>query len=347
MQEILKFAENRTISPTDTYQIVFLCSFITNQYFVWVVLVLLLNIGNWKRPVIIVLFFHWLFRSIGDILTSFKELIPRQFNKWPYSNKGWTYPYGVASLFWYLSEIIGDWYPLLRTKAIINNPQKIRVVYVICITFNIVKITQFYNFITYIPFKIVNGMPSDTTYFKDLGNHRIKQWGNVIVQLIISFLYDLAVIRILKTQIFNKIKRDIMRKNRFIANFKFISEYRIKISMISTIIAFPFLFCFSFLCISQTFSRKNNTISSLSAESIRQCVLNINYSLMYIDQILLRFFVERNKNNKEKYKNSSPLNYSNHYKLKYYPNSSSFSSQHEQTYASKHKYLELDYININ
>ncbi|KAG4104470.1 hypothetical protein H8356DRAFT_1369857 [Neocallimastix lanati (nom. inval.)] len=348
MQVILNRGENFTIPLTvDIYQTIYCNSFFTNQYFVWVCLLLLVNKGNWKRPVIIVLILHWLFRSMGDFITNHRDLLPRKFNQWPYSNEGWTIPFGVAGIFWYSSEIIGDWYPLLRTKAIVSNSKKIVMIYVICIFYNLVKVAQFFNNITFIPFKEVNGEPSDISYFQDFGTHAIRQWGIVILQLIVSFIYDLAVIRTFKTQIFNKIKNDMLKKNTFITNFKFISEYRIKFSMMATIVSFPFIFGFSFLCVSQMINRRKGEIPMESAEIIRQCVLNINYTLMYIDQILLRFFVDRNNRSKDQYINPSPLSFG-HYRLKFNPSSNTSSQYETASNATKHhKYFELEKIISN
>jgi hypothetical protein len=45
---------------------------ITNEYFAWTCLVLIVSQNNWKRPINFLLILHWLLRSIGDMfLNSF------------------------------------------------------------------------------------------------------------------------------------------------------------------------------------------------------------------------------------------------------------------------------------
>eukprot|EP00833_Pecoramyces_ruminatium_P011849 jgi/Orpsp1_1/1185881/evm.model.c7180000095808.1 len=308
MQSLLA---DKSPSPNiDSYQKSFPGAYITSQYFMWTCLVLFLNRKNWKRPVVMVLFLHWFLRSTGDVLLNVADLMPRYFDDWPFSNEGWIYPFGIASVFWYLSEIIGDWYPLLRTKAIIKNPQKIKMVYLICILYNMVKVVQLYYYFTFIPFRVVMYQQTNDNYNEDLARFKARQWTNVMIQLIISFFYDLIIIFLMRTQLFNKMKQDYTLNNynnnnnnrrnsqfdkhhQFLTRFKFISEYRIVISMAATIIAFPVLLGFSFLCIKK-YRGETSTIDDNSADGIRQCVLSINYTLMYIDQILLRFFVEQN-----------------------------------------------------
>ncbi|OUM57810.1 hypothetical protein PIROE2DRAFT_21438 [Piromyces sp. E2] len=283
----------------------FIGSFICNQYFVWTVLVLFLNYKKWKRTVIVILVLHWLFRSIGDVFLNYQDFIPRKYkSKWPFSNENWFYCFGIASIFWYISEIFGDWYPLLRTTAIIRNRKKIRIVYFICGLYNMIKLVQMYFYLTYTPFR---DLPEPQTpkedeefnkiYQADLGKFKALTWGNVVVQLVISFFYDLCIIIALRKNLFNKLrdKSSNMKENenRFLTKFKFISEYRIIISLIATIISFPIIVCFALFILGQYRANKD-VIADGQADGIRQSVLSINYTLMYVDQILLRFFVEEN-----------------------------------------------------
>ncbi|KAL6625529.1 hypothetical protein U3516DRAFT_538341 [Neocallimastix sp. 'constans'] len=345
MQTIIEKVENGVQPlPFDSYQIIIFSFFRKNQFFIWTCLVLLLNINKWKRLAIIVLFLHWLLRSIGDTINNFNNILPLQFPEWPRSNERWIYPFGIAGFFWYASEIIGDWYPLLRTKAIIRNKKKIRILYFICITYNIIKIIQFYNGITFIPFRIVNGVPTREFYKEDMGTHKLKYWGNNITQLIISLVYDITVITTLKSQVFNKMNKEVRNKSKFLTKFKFVSEYRIIFSMIATILAFPFLLGFGFLCVKQI-----DNIPDVEADFIRQCVLNVNYTLMYIDQILLHFFVEsnNNNNNNNNNKNKRLLNSQPHYLNLEYSHSDTYdfngkSNSYNTSSLSKYKYLQLE-----
>jgi len=62
----------------------------------------------------------------------------------------------------------------------------------------------------------------------------------------------------------------------------------------STLILLPFIFWIAYNTAS--YSSKNvNKISLINPESIRQSVLNINYIFMYIDQILLNYYIKNTK----------------------------------------------------
>jgi len=283
----------------------FVLSFIGNQYFVWTCIVLILNYKKWKRPVIIILVLHWLFRSIGDVFLNHQEFIPRKYvDNWPFSNQNWFYCFGVASIFWYISEIFGDWYPLLRTTAIIRNRKKIIIVYFICGAYNILKLVQMYFYLTYIPFRDLPVPKTDSEkdefnkmYQADLGKFKSLTWGNVAVQFVISFFYDLCIIMALRKNLFNKLRDKAgslkENENKFLMRFKFISEYRIIISLSATIIVFPLIVGFALFMIKQ-YTTGGDVVADNPADAVRQCVLSINYTLMYVDQILLRFFVDEN-----------------------------------------------------
>eukprot|EP00833_Pecoramyces_ruminatium_P008910 jgi/Orpsp1_1/1182942/evm.model.c7180000083231.1 len=331
MQELISYGERSGLNQSeinalpmnmaDAYQGNNLLCFITNQYFVWTCLVLLLNFKNWKRPVVIILFLHWFLRCIGDCLYYSYDFFEKKSEKWPYSNVGWLYSFGVASIFWYSSEIIGDWYPLLRTTAIIKNNDKLKMVYITCFLCNIVKIVQMFNYVTYVPFSkgyYVSKEILDYQHDVDERNYKFKQWVNVAIQQIFSLLYDLAVILALKKNVFNNmknIKKDGSSGNTFLYKFKLISEYRIYLSMIITIIGIPFIFGFTSVVVYVSLRNNINPkeqsyIDDTRADILRRIVLSFNYNLMYIDQILLRFFVEQNSHTKKINNNMSP-NYIN------------------------------------
>ncbi|OUM60677.1 hypothetical protein PIROE2DRAFT_13494 [Piromyces sp. E2] len=187
--------------------------------------------SHWKRPVIIMLIIHWVTRFIGDILREIMLLGKKEPNtNWPHSNKNWLIGQALAHTFWLISEIIGDWYPLVRTKAVTNN-KKMKIFGIYC-------------------------------YYKD-------------------FPMDLRVM----------------------------DENGVKIRMKQY---------------NQTNINSYHTTDS-GIEQLRQTVLNINYNLMYIDQILLILFVEKNN---LKPKDSSKSSFSS---------SNSKSTQNNTNY-SYHKY---------
>lgn len=95
-------------------------------------------------------------------------------------------------------------------------------------------------------------------------------------------------------------------KNTFLEKFKQISELRIILSMIISIIFLPFLTFFIVSLIRQYHKSKVNSYSTVDTgiEQLRQVVLSFNFTLMYIDQVLLKSIV-----NKKKYVIRSKVSY--------------------------------------
>eukprot|EP00833_Pecoramyces_ruminatium_P018178 jgi/Orpsp1_1/1192210/evm.model.d7180000091410.1 len=303
MQDLITFAEAHSGDSNlrvDVYQYVF-DSYIKNIFFPWVCLILLFNMKNWKRPVLLILIGHWFLRSTGDLLRNTLELRTKEPNlNWPGSLKNWYISNALANVFWLSGEIIGDWYPLIRLKAITNNSKKIRFIYVTCIIYNIAKIigmsSYFYGYPIDLRQKDEDGNPID-----DIIKARFRWWSSVTIIQIASFIYDISIIISMKTILFNKIQTyKNIGKNTFIIKFKQISEYRIIISMIASLCFLPFVIIFVIcLVIQLKQSNKRNINMETPIEQLRQVVLNFNYTMMYIDQILLRNVIERNQNQKK------------------------------------------------
>ncbi|OUM57472.1 hypothetical protein PIROE2DRAFT_17534 [Piromyces sp. E2] len=107
-------------------------SFIGNFFFPWLLLVLFLNRNRWKRSVIYLLIAFWVLFSIGIFFSNISYTIfhSSSIN----SNNAYQYIFWINTIygfFFYMAEIVGNWYLLIRTKAILGN-QKIPVVYVTC-----------------------------------------------------------------------------------------------------------------------------------------------------------------------------------------------------------------------
>ncbi|OUM65742.1 hypothetical protein PIROE2DRAFT_7156 [Piromyces sp. E2] len=175
---------------------------------------------------------------------------------------------------------------------------------------------QMYNYISYVPFGRTE-YPNDDDdktikedYFERSFNHKARQWIDIVFQLIFSVIYDLTVIYALRKNIFNKmaISSTSTRENKFLTRFKLISEYRIYISLIATIIGFPILSLYAIYIMIQYIRQIQEIKGSGEVDSIRNCILTINYTFMYIDQILLRFFVDENNESKKKSKSTTTEN---------------------------------------
>jgi len=296
---------------------------ILNGFLAWVFLIILVNRKNLKKPINILLILHYVFRTIGTAVFNSSNIRVNQnetpFAIFPYSRKNWNTSFCISNIFWVLDELCADWYPLLRTKAVTkNNPKKIRPVIAICLIFNCFKIYTIFSFF-FKPFYVIEDATKATIedYIK-LGQYKLYWWIIVAMIQIASFSYDLSVILTLRKCLFNKLKefQGVNASNYgFLERFKQISEYRIMFSIIASISFLPFIVGFSYICFFKplTSGGSYDTDTDFALENIRQTVININCNLMFIDQILLRFIVKRNKssNGYRSKQNSSTASYKN------------------------------------
>ncbi|KAG4099937.1 hypothetical protein H8356DRAFT_1036660 [Neocallimastix lanati (nom. inval.)] len=239
--------EIKSISVIDRIQMILL-SLIRSEFFPWILLIFILNKKNWKRPVIIILILHWLFRSVGDSLREIMELLPVPKDVktlWPNTNTRWIVGNAIAHVFWLGGEMVGDWYFYIRTKAVTKSKIKINIVYICCIVYNIGKFIGIVRYFVYLPID------------------------------------------------FNQVdKFKAFSQNAFMDKFKQISELRIFITMIVTLIFLPFIIAIVIFLINQY---HDNVVTFVDPDPIRQIPLSIYYNLIYIDQILLKYFVQDDK----------------------------------------------------
>ena len=323
-------------------------SFILNPFFMWVVLILLLNGKNWKRPVVLILIVHWIFRSIGDVFNNMIKLFPASYDDsdydfWPYNVKHWLLG-NLSNIFSLFGEIIGDWYPLLRTKAVTKDNKKIRVVFITCIIYNITKLLDIgYNFFIYFKAKdyYIENLSSydlDDPIFEKFDEFDLEAYMSkfqiflyfiILAMQITSIFYDISVICCLRKYLFNRINSyKTNDRTTFMEKFKQISEYRIIFSMIASLLfipfvvtgAFPFLLdCFPKVMKDNEVCLVRNSGNTDELGDIRRKFININFTLMYIDQILIRYYAAKN--------NTIHINSSNNVSLYTSKNKSQFNSQ--------------------
>ena len=324
MQKVIELANlhgNIYSENIDVYQVIY-NGFLRNDFFPWVlILFFTINKGNWKRPVTIVLIVHWILRSCGDVIFNFiplREYIPDHY--WPYSTENWYKSAALGNVFWLTGEIIADWYPLLRTKAVTNNNRgKIKYVYITCILYNIIKVVNIYCYFIDYPINL-SIKDENGNVVTEYAMFKIRWWIIIFIMNIISCAYDISVILALRKCIFNKLKEfNNFNENSFISKFKQVSEFRIICSMIASIIFLPVILLFVIYLLNTLNRTKDepNIPSDESIDNLRRVVINVNYNLMYIDQILLRIFAERSNSKKPSstyiYGSSSTIksNYSN------------------------------------
>ncbi|ORX54323.1 hypothetical protein BCR36DRAFT_17967 [Piromyces finnis] len=308
-----------------------LTKLIVSIFFPWTCIIFLITSKNRRKLIIILLVLHWLLRCIGDMFESSLGIYPKNIDKWPYGNEQWLKSYGIASIFWHLSEIIGDWYLLIRTKVIVRDKKQLRWVFITCGLYNIVKSLQMYTFLSYVPFRTgynYENPNQDDIYVLDMAENKFMKWSNVAFQQLCSLAYDISVIIALKRNVFNN-KESLnlvdSNGNSFLRKFKQISEYRIYLSILVTMCGIPLIFMYSLrvmYCRNSSIALKDyerleivgKFMDDQSIDSIRVLVLNFNYIFMYVDQFLLRYYVENNDQSTYNYSNShstpkSPLDY--------------------------------------
>ena len=275
-----------TNNKLDIFQYI-MNGYIFNKFFPWVLLILILNKGRLKRPVIFILVAHWFLKGTGIALKNSIYFNPKEEGKY---TKNW-YILSISQAFYICGEIVGDWYPLLRTKAVTGKKEALKKVYSSCIGFNFTKVLLILRYFI---------LPVDFRY-SDVSNQSSQTYSIIIyyclytIIFMASFVYDLTVILTLRKKVFNS--KDVeMDKNDFLDRFKKMSEYRIFITMAGSLMILPFL-------VSLLFIRKENCLSENSTcinEPLdyiigwfSYLIRDINYNMIYIDQILLKFYAER------------------------------------------------------
>ncbi|OUM69225.1 hypothetical protein PIROE2DRAFT_2931 [Piromyces sp. E2] len=136
---------------------------------------------------------------------------------------------------------------------------------------------------------------------KDENGKKVLDYINVMskkttlvgISLITSFIYDLSAILVLKRNIFNN--KNIITKNSFLEKFKHISEYRLYFSMIATSILIIF---YSLRIANMLFF--HSPVDLFNSYGLYLFIRNCNCYIMYIDQILIRYYY--NKENSTNYR---------------------------------------------
>ncbi|OUM64515.1 hypothetical protein PIROE2DRAFT_8674 [Piromyces sp. E2] len=303
MNILLYFGEKYITNENDVKQNSLL-KYITNIFFPWLCLTLVFNDKtNKKTSLTTILILHWFLKASGDVLSNIADFFPvsnndRINNYWPYTSDRWFIGNAVSSLFWICGEIIGDC-------------KKATLVLIICILYNISKIVGIISYFIVLPADC-RRINENGKLINNLLPHTKLWWSSVTVSIILNFLYNLSVIYAIKSEYYNK-KNNFKKYslNTFSDKFKTTSELRIIISSIANLIFLPFIgiIVYNMAYYAITDFQK---IMLINPESIRQAVININYHLLYIDQILLKQYVYKNNNNLERLsatkKNSKILN---------------------------------------
>jgi len=243
----------------------------TNSFTIWFVLILLLH-RNWKRTMgyLIIAFYvcNVIYESSQQITFTFSNVLP------PPQSFGGKLINIFYNIFYITYNLIGDWYPALRTKAIVKNKKSVRIVYATCILFNIAKIISFFYL---------------------FGNFRVN-FDYYFIVVIASLIYDVSVLFVMRKNIFNSsnMRNSKMLQNNFLEKFKRTSEYRIYFSMIVSLMLLPiFVLYYIFRYVCKLDVDDNERGIAPFIQMYIQFSLSFNYYIMFMDQILLKFYVKK------------------------------------------------------
>jgi len=290
-------------------------------FFYWTLLIFIIHRFDFRKPVMKIILAHFILRTMGDIVDKLGDLMPRYYsttvttnalNETVYGCKyyssapemhplKWLITRQIGCTLWCLGEIVADWYPLLRTRAVCKDHKPLISIYIACAIFNMTKITLFLYHYTLSPAKLYKEGVYDKT---KIDMFYFKYWLIQLCVIYTSTIYDASVYFVLK--------KCLARINHyqlsFIKKFKTISEYRI---LISAFICATFLPIISFTILAKYYYYYKYTYHNLefSFDEIRQSINNVQYFMIFIDQILLT------RSNQETFleasRQKSSMNYSN------------------------------------
>eukprot|EP00833_Pecoramyces_ruminatium_P016455 jgi/Orpsp1_1/1190487/evm.model.d7180000079333.1 len=281
------------------------------SFFYWTILILIIYKFNFKNKIIKIIIFHFIFRSLGDMVDKFGGLMPHYFGNIEVVNSNnqtiyvcdydstaperhplkWVFTRQLGCILWYTGEIFADWYPLLRTREIVYKKTSIWYIFVTCGLFNISKIATIIYHFTLSPTELYD---SNTGAFNQ---HRVKMfyfdyWIIQLIVIIASIIYDISIYYVLKKYSF-QIKNS---RYGFVKNFQHFSEYRICVTVIIGIIFLPLI---SVAIILKFYYYKKDKFYNLdfSFDETRTIITNLQYFIIYIDQVLLSYSKVNNNNN--------------------------------------------------
>jgi len=270
-------------------------------FFYWTLLIFILHKFNFKKPVMKIVLAHFILRSLGDIVNKFGDLMPRYYANTPIMNSEgqiigyqckndssspemhplrWFLTRQIGCILWCVGEMIADWYPLLRTRAVAKDQKCIWIVYVTCALFNLSKLSLI----------ILHWTLSPTELYDEHGVYRktkvdmfyFNYWIIHLVIIYASVIYDFSVYYVVRKSLsqikFNQIS--------FLKKFKSISQYRILVSAGICVIFLPIVSVTIIIKFYYYFKYNYHNLE-FSFDEIRQSINNVQYFMIFIDQILL------------------------------------------------------------
>jgi len=290
------------------------------NFFYFTLLIFILHKFNFKKPVMKIVLYHYILRCAGNIIDKLGDLMPRYYAN-TMTDDGYTckidssitemHPLKfvitrqAATILWYVGEIIADWYPLLRTKAVARGEKYLIYGYISCGIFNLSKVILIIFHFTLKPNELYQ---NDGTY----NQKRVSEFYNIywVIQLIIiysSFLYDFTIFFVLK----KKLSQMVQMEFGFLKKFRNISEFRIIVAVVVSLLSLPIVTVTIIIKYYYIISKDYDKLD-FNFDEIRKLIANVQYYMIFIDQILLLRSVNDTSSNSSSLKDSS--NKQNSYK---------------------------------
>ncbi|ORX78533.1 hypothetical protein BCR32DRAFT_270017 [Anaeromyces robustus] len=326
---------------------------IQSSFFYWTLLICIIHKFNFRKPVMRIILAHYLLRTTGDIIDQLGNLMNHYFA----TNKSgecfsdvqyteqhplkWFITRQINNFFWYSGEIAGDWYSLYRTIAVARDQPNIKYVYITCGLFNFSKI-----FICLFHFNLnVKDLYVGAYYNKDnVDKFYNYYWALQVLSMITSLIYEMTVYSVLKKQFSNM----NVSKYGFLKKFRTISEYRIIISAFVGFLGLPISIGYIgtkiYLCYV-----KGEIDLNFEFEDLRSVIINVQYMMIFIDQILLKLsreesqFSSRSESGVSNYGNNNYIFYDNPNYSKDFSKSRTFSRS--SNFSSKN--MSESYMSLN
>ncbi|ORX85073.1 hypothetical protein BCR32DRAFT_290929 [Anaeromyces robustus] len=292
--------ENKIDSKIDTIRTIIYALFcpFKGLFFYWTLIICILHKFNFKKPVMKIIIAHYVLGILGDIFDKLGDLFQHYYANTYIDDLRidtkcintlsieTAHPFKfflkrqVATIFWYSAGIFGDWYPLIRTKAVIKEKKMLTPVYITCGLFNLSKIVLIIHHWTLLPNQLYD--ENGVFIMENRDNFYMYHWLLQFIIICTSLLYDISVYYVLKKNFFPVNDSDF----GFLKKFKTTSEYRILISAFISIFLLP-LAAISILLKFYFMMTQRVKHAEFSYEDIRLSIINLQYHMIFIDQILL------------------------------------------------------------
>ncbi|ORX51514.1 hypothetical protein BCR36DRAFT_325918 [Piromyces finnis] len=254
---------------------------ITDKWFYWAMLTFILHHKDWKYASFNIAIFMWVVHSIALMYPKVISFIGENTENKMDDLKKWRFEDVPQFIFYYLSEIIGDWYIFFILVKYVPR-SKYGIAGLLCIISNFIKVL-----ICVVIFseedgcKVTEGNPKPAGFncFRDSELWQKYQKLECLNILFTALYYGTCFI------MFKSAKDEHENQNKLnpssftiVKKFRRDSKYRMMLSSIFALVSC----CFAIPFIKDTFTHN----FEFRLEVTREAIMSLSYYMIYIDQIL-------------------------------------------------------------